>query len=123
MVAYRHRDQSPLRWPVSSHGSSDSVLSPAHQPAHPRALALAVTLSSRGVPSERPLTLQPGHPWFSITPGSALCHVPFTLWSGRPTFSTRLAGADRVGPTGAHGPATGRLSVWTRETSALDVEG
>lgn len=63
----------------------------------PQALALAVTLSSRGVPSQRPSTLKPGRPWFSITPRPALFRVPVTLWNGRPTFSTRLAGADRVG--------------------------
>ncbi|KAF6344827.1 hypothetical protein mRhiFer1_010205 [Rhinolophus ferrumequinum] len=97
MVAHGHRDQSLLRGRVPSHSPPDSILSPAYQAAHPRALALAVTLFSRGVPSQRPLRLKPGRPWFSITPRSALFRVPFTLWKGRPTFSTRFAGADRVG--------------------------
>lgn len=120
MVACRRRAQSPLRWPASSLGSSDSGLSPARRPAHPRALALAVTLGPEVPPCERPCSRVP-----SVLLRSPLRPFPRTLpfaeWPSH--LYTRLAGADRVGPAGAHGPATGRLSVWTKATPALDVEG
>lgn len=95
-VAHRHRDQEPLRWRVPSHGPPDSILSPRTGRPTPAPCPRRDPVLPRG-PLPEALDAEAGSPLALHHAPSRPFRVPFALWNGRPTFSTRLAGAGRVG--------------------------